>query len=61
VSRLAPPYVPRRPHETVLYGVVKEHLADFLQHARDEYKAPLPKYVENEFRNYLACGDFSRG
>jgi Putative transposase/Transposase zinc-binding domain len=44
-----------------LYGLVKEHLAEFLPHARDEYKAPLPKYVENEFRNYLACGDFSRG
>ena len=23
-------YVPRRPHETVLYGIVREHLATFL-------------------------------
>jgi len=44
-----------------LYGLVKEHLADFLQYARDAYEAPLPKYVENEFKSYLSCGDFSRG
>ena len=41
--------------------MVKEHLDDFLRYARDEYNAPVPKYVESEFRNYLACGDFSRG
>jgi hypothetical protein len=61
VSRLAAPYLPRRPQETVLYWLVKEHLADFLRHAREAYAAPLPKYVENEFRSYLACGDYSRG
>ena len=33
----------------MLYGLVKEHLAAFLQHAREAYQAPLPKYVENEF------------
>ena len=60
MSRLAAPYLPRRPQETVLYGIVKDHLDEFLQHARDAYQAPLPKYVENEFRNYLSCGDFSR-
>jgi len=37
VSRLAAPYVPRRPQETVLYALVKEHLEDFLQHARESY------------------------
>jgi hypothetical protein len=40
---------------------VKEHLEDFLQHAREAYEAPLPKYVVNEFRSYLGCGDFGRG
>lgn len=61
MSRLAAPYLPRRPQETVLYGLVKEHLGELLQHARDNYAAPLPKYVEDEFRGYLRCGDFSRG
>ena len=32
-----------------------------MQHAREVYAALLPKYVEDEFRGYLACGDFSRG
>jgi hypothetical protein len=61
VSRLAAPYVPRRPQESELFGLVKEHLEDFLRHARETYEGPLPKYVVEEFRGYLACGDFSRG
>ena len=40
---------------------MKEHLEDFLQHARESYAGPLPAYVVDEFRAYLACGDFSRG
>ncbi len=48
-------------HETVLYGLVKELLADFLPYTRDADEAPLPKYVENEVKRYLSCGDFSRG
>jgi hypothetical protein len=31
------------------------------KHARETYAGPLPKYVVDEFRGYLACGDFSRG
>jgi len=54
-------YVPRRPHETVLYGIVREHLATFLVHTRQTYKAPLPKYVVDTFEHYLACGDVARG
>jgi hypothetical protein len=61
VSRLATPYVPRRPQETVLYGLVKEHWRDFVQHAHESYEAPLPKYVVEEFQKYLACGDFAEG
>jgi hypothetical protein len=61
VAILSAPYVPRRPHETVLYRLVREHLGEFLQHASDTYVGPLPKYVESEFRKYLECGDFARG
>jgi hypothetical protein len=61
VSRLAPPYVPRRPQETVLYNLVKEHWRELFAHARENYEAPLPKYVEDEFRGYLRCGDFAHG
>ena len=45
----------------MLYALVKEHLGAFLEHAREAYERPLPKYVVDEFRSYLACGDFSRG
>jgi hypothetical protein len=61
VARLAPTYLPREPHATVLYRLVKEHGAEFLGHARESYDGPLPRYVEDELRGYLRCGDFSRG
>ena len=58
---LAPAYRPRRPSETVLYGVVRDHLETFLAHARATYEAPLPRYVEEELRGYLRCGIFAHG
>ena len=45
----------------MLYKVVRAHADDFLQHAQDAYDAPLPRYVIQEIRGYLRCGDFSRG
>jgi hypothetical protein len=61
VARLAPTYLPRKPHETVLYRLVKEHGDEFLEHARQSYEGPLPRYVEKELRSYMRCGDFARG
>lgn len=61
VSVLAPAYRPRRPTETVLHELVREHLETFLEHARDTYGAPVPPYVEGEFREYLRCGVFAHG
>ena len=58
---LAPAYRPRRPTESVLYALVREHLETFLAHARASYGAPLPRYVEAEFREYLRCGVFAHG
>jgi hypothetical protein len=45
----------------VLYSLVREHLETFLAHARESYAAPLPRYVEAEFREYLRCGVFGYG
>ena len=45
----------------MLYGLVKEHWRNFVQHAREAYEAPLPKYVVDEFQKYLTCGDFAAG
>lgn len=47
-------YVPRRPHDTVLYRIVQQHLATFLEHTERTYAAPLPKYVVDTFEHLLA-------
>jgi hypothetical protein len=61
VASLAPAYLPRKPLETVLHQLVRQNLESFLAHAREHYEGGLPRYVEQEFRAYVACGDFSRG
>ena len=60
-SSRPPTYLPRRPTETVLYGLVRQHLESFLAHAREHYDGGLPRYVEAELRAYLDCGVFARG
>jgi Putative transposase len=47
-------YVPRRPHDTVLYGIVRKQLATFLAHTERTYTASLPKYVVDAFEHYFA-------
>lgn len=54
-------YVPRRPTDTVLYAIVRDDLETFLDHARQNYARGLPRYVEQAFRDYLACGIFAHG
>lgn len=61
MSRLARAYEPRRPTETVLYRIVREHLETFLAQTRETYERPLPRYVEAELRAYLRCGVFAHG
>ena len=61
MAKLAPAYRPRRPQDTVLHRVVREHLETFIAHARESYDAPLPKYVRDELRAYLRCGIFDHG
>ena len=54
-------YERHKPEETVLYGLVREHLETFLAHARAAYAKDLPRYVERELRSYLDCGRLERG
>jgi hypothetical protein len=61
VPHLGPAYIPRRPHETVLYQLVREHYETFVAYAQATYAAPLPRYVLQAFERYLLCGDFSQG
>ena len=48
VATLAPAYLPRRPTENVLHGLVRQNLEPFLAYAREHYDGGLPRYVENE-------------
>jgi len=56
VSAVTTKYVPRRPESTVLYALVRDSLETFVEHARERYAKPLPKYVVDTFRSYLRCG-----
>jgi hypothetical protein len=56
-----PEYAARRPTETILYSIARDHLETFLAHARETYDRGLPKYVEQAFRAYLECGVFAHG
>ncbi len=53
-------YIPRKPEETVLYGVIAEELETFLSR-RQEIERPIPRFVEKEFRDYLTCGILEHG
>src|SRR5512145_2145904 len=53
-------YAPRRPEESILYGVVADHLETFLARARDRERT-VPRFVEREFRSFLDCGILAHG
>jgi hypothetical protein len=55
-------YVRRRPEDTVLHRLVREHLETFLAEARLRGGGEgLPIFVEREFREFLSCGVLARG
>ena len=64
-ARARPPpttaYTPRAPTESVLFRLVREHLGSFLAHVEESYAGPLPRYVLDAFRGFLACGELERG
>jgi hypothetical protein len=53
-------YERRRPEETELQAVVREQLEGFLTRAR-ERDHPVPRFIEQELRAYLACGVLAHG
>ncbi len=55
-------YRARDAEHTVLYHVIDEHLEAFLDTARGHADgAPLPQFVEQEFRDFLTCGVLAHG
>ena len=53
-------YAPRRPEETVLYGVVAGNLESFLAQAERSDRI-VPRFVERELRTFLDCGILAHG
>jgi hypothetical protein len=53
-------YAPRRPEQTLLHQTVREHLETFLARARKR-DHPVPRFVERELREFLACGVLAHG
>jgi hypothetical protein len=53
-------YVRHRPEDTVLYGVVEEHLELFYR-VLGERGTSLPAFVHAEFERYLRCGRLEHG
>lgn len=58
---IAPPgYRRHRPEATLLYQLVAEHYPG-LRDRRTAEGRPLPRYVEDEFEDYLKCGLLEHG
>jgi hypothetical protein len=52
----------RRPEETTLYAVVRDHLKTLYAAVEDGFEgAALPPFVRREFEDYLGCGLLCRG
>jgi len=56
-------YKRRQPELTALHAIVRDNLETFLAEGRRASSdgSGYPRFVEQEFRKYLACGDLSRG
>ena len=55
-------YVRRQPEQSVLQGVVREHLESFLAEARERGGGEgVPAFVERELREFLTCGVMASG
>ena len=48
-------YERRRPEKTPLHKIVSENFESWLEW-REAVERPVPAYVEDELRGYLACG-----
>ena len=62
---MAPPsttYAPGDPTSTVLYGIVRDHFETFRAQAASLRNGDgLPRFVEQEFRDFLRCGCLAGG
>ncbi|MBX3271024.1 MAG: transposase zinc-binding domain-containing protein [Sandaracinaceae bacterium] len=52
-------YARRRPEDTLLYALVREHWPRFLERAEEQ--GGLPRFVVRDFDEYLRCGRLEHG
>ena len=57
--RSLPPTYPVARRRRFSISSSAQNLEPFLAYARANYDGGLPRYVEQEFRAYIRCGDFS--
>jgi len=53
-------YRPRQPQTTALYQILSEHFEGFLSETA-EHDQPVPRFVADELRGFLTCGDLREG
>jgi len=53
-------YERHQPECTLLYKLIEQYYPDFMAHLAEQDRT-LPKYVQNEFEEYLKCGILSHG
>ena len=56
----APDYQRHKPEQTLLYQIIEHHYPEF-QVLMEAQNRPLPKYVQQEFDDYLKCGRLEYG
>jgi len=62
VGRLATTYEPRRPADSVLYQIVRDHYETFRAQAASLRDGEgLPGFIDEEFRGFLRCGWLAGG
>jgi len=54
-------YRRREPEKSALHTIIREHLETFLAQARLLHGEGYPRFIEREFRRYLACGILCHG
>ena len=62
VGALSTTYEPRHPAQSLLYQIVREHFETFRAQAASLRDGEgLPRFVEQEFRDFLQCGWLAGG
>lgn len=55
-------YARRRPEQTTLHKVVREHINTFYAATEAGFDdTPLPPFVRQELEGYVGCGSLNRG